>query len=56
VFGKSGTLTNVATLSGYVLRPDGEVVIFAIMTNGSGLGASRVQPGIDRIVRALAGG
>jgi D-alanyl-D-alanine carboxypeptidase/D-alanyl-D-alanine-endopeptidase (penicillin-binding protein 4) len=56
VWAKSGTLTNVATLSGYVLRPDGEVVIFAIMTNGSGLGASRVQPGIDRIVRALAGG
>jgi hypothetical protein len=56
VFAKTGTLTNVTSLSGYLLRPDGSTVIFSILTNASGLGASRVQVGIDRIVRALAGG
>ena len=54
VFAKTGTLTNVAALSGYILREDGDVVVFSILTNASGLGASRVQTGIDEIVRALA--
>jgi len=52
---KTGTLTNVAALSGYVTRSDGSLVIFSILTNASGIGASGVQPGIDQIVRALAG-
>jgi D-alanyl-D-alanine carboxypeptidase/D-alanyl-D-alanine-endopeptidase (penicillin-binding protein 4) len=56
LFAKTGTLTNVTTLSGYVLRPDGEVVLFSILTNASGLPASVVRTGIDRIVRALADG
>ena len=56
VFGKTGTLTNVASLSGYLTRGDGRLVLFSIMTNGSGLPGSRVQAGIDQIVRLLAGG
>jgi D-alanyl-D-alanine carboxypeptidase/D-alanyl-D-alanine-endopeptidase (penicillin-binding protein 4) len=56
VFAKTGSLTNVAALSGYLTREDGGLVIFSILTNGSGLPGSRVQAGIDQLVRALAGG
>jgi D-alanyl-D-alanine carboxypeptidase/D-alanyl-D-alanine-endopeptidase (penicillin-binding protein 4) len=56
LFGKTGTLTNVASLSGYATRPDGRTVLFSILTNGSGLPGSRVQAGIDQVVRLLAGG
>jgi hypothetical protein len=31
-------------------------VLFSILTNGSGLPGSRVQAGVDRVVRLLAGG
>jgi D-alanyl-D-alanine carboxypeptidase/D-alanyl-D-alanine-endopeptidase (penicillin-binding protein 4) len=54
VWGKTGTLTNVAALSGYLRGPAGEVIVFSILTNGSGLPASRVQAGIDQVVRALS--
>jgi D-alanyl-D-alanine carboxypeptidase/D-alanyl-D-alanine-endopeptidase (penicillin-binding protein 4) len=56
VFAKTGSLTNVASLSGYLLRPDGSTVIFSIMSNGSGLPGSRVQAAIDQVVRVLAEG
>jgi D-alanyl-D-alanine carboxypeptidase len=54
VFAKTGSLTNVASLSGYLLRPDGSTVLFSIMSNGSGLPGSRVQGAIDQVVRILA--
>ena len=56
VFAKTGSLTNVASLSGYLIRPDGRTILFSIMTNASGLPASRVRQGIDRIVELLAAG
>ena len=55
-FAKTGTLTNVVGLSGYLERPDGEVVLFSILTNGSALPARTVESGVDRIVRILANG
>jgi len=54
MFAKTGTLTNVVALSGYLVRTDGTLVIFSVLTNASGLPASRVQAGVDEIVRALA--
>ncbi len=34
VFGKTGTLTSVIALSGFITRPDGRTLCFSIVTNG----------------------
>jgi len=54
VFAKTGTISNVNSLSGYLVRNDGRDVVFSILTNGSGLPSSYVRDAIDDIVRALA--
>jgi D-alanyl-D-alanine carboxypeptidase/D-alanyl-D-alanine-endopeptidase (penicillin-binding protein 4) len=54
VFAKTGTISNVNSLSGYLVRDDGREVIFSILTNGSGLPSSRVRAAIDDVVRGLA--
>ena len=54
VYAKTGTISNVNSLSGYLIRPDGETLIFSILSNGSGLPSSLVRGGIDEIVRILA--
>ncbi|HCW79000.1 MAG TPA: D-alanyl-D-alanine carboxypeptidase/D-alanyl-D-alanine-endopeptidase, partial [Gemmatimonadetes bacterium] len=51
---KTGTISNVNSLSGYIVRGTGEEVAFSILSNGSGMPASRVRSAIDEIVRALA--
>jgi PBP4 family serine-type D-alanyl-D-alanine carboxypeptidase len=55
LFAKTGTISNVNSLSGYLVRRDGREVVFSILSNGSGLPASQVRRAIDQIVRALAG-
>ncbi|MDH5588571.1 MAG: D-alanyl-D-alanine carboxypeptidase/D-alanyl-D-alanine-endopeptidase [Gemmatimonadota bacterium] len=54
VFAKTGTISNVNSLSGYLVRPDRREIIFSILTNGSGLPASEVRVAIDQVVEALA--
>ena len=54
VFAKTGTISNVNSLSGYLVRENGQEVIFAILTNASGLDAAIVESAIDDIVRVLA--
>jgi D-alanyl-D-alanine carboxypeptidase/D-alanyl-D-alanine-endopeptidase (penicillin-binding protein 4) len=54
VFAKTGTISNVNSLSGYLVRDDGREVIFSILTNGSGLPSSSVRAAIDDVVRGLA--
>ncbi len=54
VFAKTGTISNVNSLSGYLVRENGREVIFSILTNGSGLPSSYVRAAIDDIVRVLA--
>ena len=54
LFAKTGTISNVNSLSGYLVRENGQEVIFSILTNGSGLPSSYVRTAIDDIVRALA--
>ncbi|HEX6589840.1 MAG TPA: D-alanyl-D-alanine carboxypeptidase/D-alanyl-D-alanine-endopeptidase [Longimicrobiales bacterium] len=54
VFAKTGSITHVNSLSGYVITADGREVIFSILSNASGVRASQVRAGIDRIVEALA--
>jgi len=51
---KTGTISNVNSLSGYVTDAAGRTMIFSVLTNGSGLPSGRVRAEIDRIVRAVA--
>ncbi len=55
VHAKTGTITHVNTLGGYVRTEDGRDLIFSVMTNASGVPGSVVRRAIDRIVRAIAG-
>lgn len=54
VFAKTGTISNVNSLSGYLVRDDGREVVFSILSNGSGLPSSQVRAAIDDVVRVLA--
>lgn len=54
IFAKTGSITHVNSLSGYLVTADGRNIIFSIMSNASGVRASMVRAGIDRIVEALA--
>jgi serine-type D-Ala-D-Ala carboxypeptidase/endopeptidase (penicillin-binding protein 4) len=56
VFAKTGTLTNVAALAGYVVDARGREIVFAILVNASNLPAAATRPAIDAIVRLLAEG
>ncbi len=51
---KTGSIANVNSLSGFLRTDDARELVFSIMTNGSGVPASQVRAGIDRIVAAIA--
>jgi len=55
LFAKTGTISNVNSLSGYLVGTDGREVVFSILSNGSGLPSARVRAAIDDVVRELAG-
>lgn len=54
VTGKTGTLSNVNALSGYVTTDDGRELIFSFLSNASGLGGAPVVSALDRMVEVLA--
>jgi D-alanyl-D-alanine carboxypeptidase/D-alanyl-D-alanine-endopeptidase (penicillin-binding protein 4) len=54
VFGQTGTISNVNSLSGYLVGADGRDIVFSILTNGSGLPSGAVRAAIDEIVLAVA--
>lgn len=54
VTGKTGTLSNVNALSGYVITDDGRELIFSFLSNASGLGGGPVVSALDRMVEVLA--
>jgi D-alanyl-D-alanine carboxypeptidase/D-alanyl-D-alanine-endopeptidase (penicillin-binding protein 4) len=54
VFAKTGTISNVNSLSGYMVTAGGRELIFSVLTNGSGLPSGVVRDGIDQVVEAVA--
>ncbi|MFB2837930.1 D-alanyl-D-alanine carboxypeptidase/D-alanyl-D-alanine-endopeptidase [Floridanema evergladense] len=55
VYAKTGTLTGVVTLSGYVDAPNYERLVFSIMVNKSNQSAQVIRQSIDEIVLLLTG-
>lgn len=55
VFAKTGTISNVNSLSGYLVRHDGREVVFSLLSNGSGLPSPQVRAVLDDVLKLLAG-
>jgi D-alanyl-D-alanine carboxypeptidase/D-alanyl-D-alanine-endopeptidase (penicillin-binding protein 4) len=51
---KTGTLTGVSALSGYVMSRDRVVVAFTVLVNGLTVSARRANKAVDKIVAALS--
>jgi D-alanyl-D-alanine carboxypeptidase/D-alanyl-D-alanine-endopeptidase (penicillin-binding protein 4) len=54
LFAKTGSVTHVNTLSGYLRSADGRELLFSILTNASGWPAADLRRAMDRMVRAMA--
>ncbi len=54
VYAKTGTISNVNSLSGYLVGDDGREIIFSILSNGSGLPSATVRGALDDVVRVLS--
>jgi D-alanyl-D-alanine carboxypeptidase/D-alanyl-D-alanine-endopeptidase (penicillin-binding protein 4) len=54
VFAKTGTISNVNALSGYLIGLDGRDIVFSILTNGTGLPSGDVRTAMDDILLAVA--
>lgn len=54
VVAKTGTISRVNTLSGYVERADGRIFVFSVQANHHTLDSSRMTAAIDAVVGELA--
>jgi len=51
--GKTGTLTGVGSLSGYLTIPNRSTIVFSIIVNNSNLSNQQIRQAIDNIVNVL---
>lgn len=51
---KTGTITHVNSLSGYVRTASGRDLVFVVLSNGSGLRSSAIRERVDILLRAIA--
>ncbi len=54
LWAKTGSLTHVNSLAGYLVRDNGRELVFSILTGNSGLESREVRRAIDQLVRELA--
>ena len=53
LWGKTGTLTGVGSLSGYLTKPNNSTIVFSILVNNSELSNREIRQAIDNIVAVL---
>jgi serine-type D-Ala-D-Ala carboxypeptidase/endopeptidase (penicillin-binding protein 4) len=54
VHAKTGTISHVNSLSGYLVSNDGRPLLFAVMSNAANLPAGQIRRTIDDVVREMA--
>ena len=53
VWAKTGSMSNVRSLSGYVMTLDGEPLVFAFMATGFRVPASQIDAAMDEALNRL---
>lgn len=53
LWGKTGTLSGVGSLSGYIIHPEYPSLVFSIIVNNSELKSSKIRQAIDQIIVIL---